>query len=60
MNFSPLHSPPIVFVVPFAIIVVGSIIVYALRCKGDVRAEFSHGSTTFKMEAKAKKNGRRK
>ena len=60
MNFSPLHSPPIVFVVPFAIVVFGILIFYALRCKGDVRAEFSHGSTMFKLEAKAKKNGRRK
>jgi hypothetical protein len=60
MNFSLLISPPIVFVIPFAIVVVGSIIFYALRCKGDVRAEFSHGSTMFKLEAKAKKNGRKK
>ncbi len=60
MNISLLVSPPSVFVVPFTIVVVGSIIVYALRCKGDVSAEFSHGSTMFKLEAKAKKNGRRK
>jgi hypothetical protein len=31
---------------------------YALRNKGDVRAELSHGSTTFKLEAKGR-SGRR-
>lgn len=33
------------------VIVVGVLIFYALRNKGDVRAEFSHGSTMFRLEA---------
>ena len=34
------------------VLVAGALIYYALRKKGDVRAEFSHGSTMFKLEAK--------
>jgi hypothetical protein len=51
MNISALVS-----VVPdgfniFLILLV-AVIIYALRTKGDVRAEFSHGETRFKLEAK--------
>ena len=34
------------------LLVCGGLVLYALYRKGDVRAEFSHGSTIFKLEAK--------
>ena len=40
-----------IFLVLF-VVVTGLLIFYALRNKGDVRAEFSHGSTMFRLEAK--------
>ncbi len=43
------------------IFVAAGLVFYALRNKGDVRAEFSHGSTRFRLEAKdrlARKNRR--
>lgn len=30
----------------------GGMVLYALWCKGNVNAEYSHGNTTFKLEAK--------
>lgn len=36
-------------ILPF---VCAGLVFYALRSKGDVRAEFSHGSTMLKLEAK--------
>jgi len=32
--------------------VAGALIWYALYRKGDVKAEFAHGKTTFRLEAK--------
>jgi hypothetical protein len=32
--------------------IAAGLVFYALRSKGDVRAEFSHGSTKFCLEAK--------
>jgi|GEM_PF-3475997 len=34
------------------LLVVGALIWYALYRKGDVRAEFTHGKTVFKLEAR--------
>lgn len=34
-------------------------VLYALYSKGDVRAEFSHGSTLFRLEAKDRGRRRR-
>ena len=45
----PNASEILVFVL---ILVFCLLILYALRNKGDVRAEFSHGSTMFRLEAK--------
>ena len=41
-----------------SIVTIGLLIFYALRNKGDVRAEFSHGSTIFKLEAKGRSPAR--
>jgi hypothetical protein len=37
------------------LLVTGVLVFYALRTKGDVRAEVSHGRTVFKLEAKERK-----
>ncbi len=36
-----------------------ALVFYALHNKDDVRAEISHGSTTFKLEAKGKTSRKR-
>ncbi len=61
MNISALLSgiPAIVAVLVLVSIVIGAaLIFYALRSKGDVRAEFCHGRTIFKLEAKDRSEGR--
>lgn len=40
------------------VLIAGFLVFCALRSKGDVRAQFSHGSTMFKLEAK--ESGRKK
>jgi len=42
-------------VVLVVLVVGGALIGYALYRKGDVRAEFAHGKTIFKLEAKDRK-----
>ena len=37
------------------LVAVAVLILYALYRKGDVRAEFAHGKTIFKLEAKDRK-----
>jgi len=56
MNLSLLvFDASSIVVVAFAIVVMAGLLVfYALRSKGDVRAQFSHGSTMFKLEAKGR------
>ena len=41
------------------LVVAGVLVLYALRTKGDVRAEVSHGRTVFKLEAKERKTARK-
>jgi hypothetical protein len=48
--------PLIVFAALTIIIVFGGLVFYALRIKGDVFAELSHGKTTFKFDAKDRRN----
>jgi hypothetical protein len=43
-----------------AMVVVGALVFYALYRKGDVSAEFSHGLTSFKLEAKDRARGKGK
>ena len=46
--------------VALAFVVIGGILVfYALRIKGDVSAELSHGKTTLKIDAKDRRGRRR-
>lgn len=60
-------SPELAFLLPNAawvllgisVIIVCGLVFYALYRKGDVSAEFSHGLTTFKLEAKDRARGRR-
>lgn len=49
----------LMIVVALFILAAASLIYYALRSKGDVRAELSHGSTVFKLEA-SHRSGRRR
>jgi hypothetical protein len=54
MTISALSVLPGTFAIYFAIslLVVGGLVWYALRTKGDVRAVFSHGKTLLELEAK--------
>jgi hypothetical protein len=47
----------VVILVP--ILVFGGLILCALRTKGDVFAEMSHGKTTFRFDARDKRSRRR-
>jgi hypothetical protein len=47
-------------VVGLFILVSAVLVLYALRNKGDVRAELSHGSTSFRLEATDRRGGTRK
>ncbi|MGA8491912.1 MAG: hypothetical protein WB711_15905 [Terriglobales bacterium] len=53
-SFLTLSIMPGALGVYFAIflLVVGGLVWYALRTKGDVRAVFSHGKTVLELEAK--------
>jgi hypothetical protein len=42
-----------------SLLAVAGLVWYALRTKGDVRAEVSHGRTVFKLEAKERKSNRK-
>jgi hypothetical protein len=48
--------PAFTLVVLTVIIVVGILIFYALRTKGDVFAELSHGKTTIRIDARDRRN----
>jgi flagellar basal body-associated protein FliL len=50
----------LMIVVALFILAAASLIYYALRSKGDVRAELSHGSTVFKLEANDRSGRRRR
>jgi hypothetical protein len=39
--------------------ITAGLVFYALYCKGDVSAEFTHGLTTFRLEAKDRAPGKR-
>jgi len=52
-------NPDMVFALPAAFWIVvsiaaiaGVVVFYALHSKGDVSAEFSHGATSFRLEAR--------
>jgi hypothetical protein len=48
-----ISSPAALWILLATIVLVcGGLIFYALRYKGDVFAELSHGATSFKLEAK--------
>jgi hypothetical protein len=53
-GFSAFALVALMFVIAAAIL-----IFYALRTKGHVSAELSHGKTTFKIDARDKLNKRR-
>ena len=48
--------PFLAFVVLTVIIVFGGLVFYALRTKGDVFAELSHGKTAFRFDARDRRN----
>jgi hypothetical protein len=54
MNTSAIFSvvPVGLALVALFILVGAGLVYYALRIKRDVRAEFSHGKTTFKLAAR--------
>lgn len=46
-------SPAVIWIgLCVSLVVAGGLVFYALYRKGDVSAEFSHGLTTFRLEAK--------
>ena len=51
--------PFLIIVVLTIIVVFGGLLFYALRIKGDVFAELSHGKTAFRFDARDKRNSRR-
>lgn len=51
--------PLFAFLALTVVIVFGGLVFYALRIKGDVFAELSHGKTTFKFDAKDRRLRRR-
>jgi hypothetical protein len=53
-------SLPVIAVVVLTIILVfGGLVFYALRTKGDVFAELSHGKTAFRFDARDRRNVKR-
>jgi hypothetical protein len=53
---------PVIAVLALVIVIVaviGGLIFYALRNKGDVFAELSHGKTTFRIDARDRRNTKR-
>jgi hypothetical protein len=50
--------PAFAFVALAIIAVGGGLVFYALRIKGDVHAEFSHGKTTLRIDARDRRNTR--
>ncbi len=48
--------PFLALVVLTVIIVFGGLVFYALRTKGDVFAELSHGKTAFRFDARDRRN----
>lgn len=59
-NFVTSGLPIMGFVLLIAVLVCGGLIFYALRCKGDVFAELSHGKTSFKINARDRQSIDRK
>jgi hypothetical protein len=51
--------PVFAFVVLTIILVFGGLVFYALRTKGDVFAELLFGKTTFRFDAKDRRNTRK-
>ena len=51
--------PAFAFVVLAIVLVAGILIFCALRMKGDVFAELSHGKTTFRIDARDRRNRRK-
>ena len=51
--------PVIAFVALVIAAIGGGLIFYALRNKGDVFAELSHGKTTFRIDARDRRNSKK-
>jgi hypothetical protein len=51
--------PVLALLILTIIIVFGGLVFYALRTKGDVFAELSHGKTAFRFDARDKRNTKR-
>jgi len=51
--------PVIAFVALVITVIGGGLIFYALRNKGDVFAELSHGKTTFRIDARDRRNSKK-
>jgi hypothetical protein len=59
INYLESSLPFLVFVLLTIIIVFGGLVFYALRIKGDVFAELSHGKTVFRFDARDRRNTKR-
>lgn len=52
--------PPVVALVALIFVIISALLIfYALRIKGDVFAELSHGKTTFRIHARDRKYSRK-
>ena len=51
--------PVFAFVALTIVLVFGGLVFYALRIKSDVSAEMSHGKTTFRFDARGRRNTKR-
>jgi hypothetical protein len=49
----------VLWTLPLRFCVYAGIVFYALYRKGDVRVEYSHGTTVFKLEAKDRQSTKR-
>jgi hypothetical protein len=52
--------PSVELVVLTVVVVAAILVIYALRTKGDVFAELSHGKTTLRIDARDRRSQRRK
>jgi hypothetical protein len=56
INYIASSLPVVAFVVLIIVLVFAGLVLYALRNKGDVFAELSHGKTTLRFDARDRRN----
>jgi hypothetical protein len=56
INYIASSLPVVAFVALTIVLVFAGLVFYALRIKGDVFAELSHGKTTLRFDARDRRN----